>query len=178
MHRETTRGVCGADIMFMMSIILALTKLRTRFKSVINSNEKTKFATEHAKLCRQLFSRFHSCVKIAKVASYPYNVICCLMSPLVHLYTSSVWFKSFKTRQEQVMSFLQADSVSTQLPGAKHAGIYYLNNSLRATHEKFRRETGSKIGLSSFCHFRQKSVVKLIHEIPARMSVCQECENV
>ncbi len=76
------------------------------------------------------------------------------------------------------MSFLQANGVSTQLPGVKHAGIYYLNNSLCATHEKFHRETGSKIGFSLFCRFRQKSVVKLIHEIPARMSVCQECENV
>ncbi len=173
-----TKGVCGADITFMMSIILALTKLRTHFKSIINSNEKMKFATEHAKLCSELLSHFHSRVKIAKVASYPYNVICCLMSPLVHLYTSSIQFKSFKTRQEQVMSFLQADSVSTQLPGAKHTGIYYLNNSLCATHKKFHRETGSKIGFSLFCRFRQKSVVKLIHEIPARMSVCQECENV
>ncbi len=89
-HREMTKGVCGADITFVMSIILALTKLRTHFKSVINSNEKMKFITEHAKLCSELLSHFHSRIKIAKVASYPYNIICHLMSPLVHLYTSSI----------------------------------------------------------------------------------------
>ncbi len=142
-----------------------------------NPKQKTEITKQHTKLCGDLLFRFGSHVRIASLAKHSYNFVCRLMSPLVHLYPSSNRFTSFKTRRDRVIAFLKSEGVSTQLPGANHAGVFFLNNCLCSTHEKFRRETGSTISFPLFCRFRP-NCVKLIHEIPSRMSVCQECENV
>ncbi len=158
-------------------MIVALTKLKTKFKTMKNPKQKTEIAKQHTKLCGDLLFRFGSHVRIASLAKHSYNFICHLMSPLVHLYPSSNRFTSFKMRRDRVVAFLKSEGVSTQLPGANHAGVFFLNNCLHSTHEKFHRETGSTISFPLFCHFRP-NCVKLIQEIPSRMSVCQECENV
>ncbi len=164
-------------LLFVMSMIVALTKFKTKFKIMKTPKQKTEIAKQHTKLCGDLLFRFGSCVRIALLAKHSYNFVCRLMSPLVHLYPLSNQFTSFKMRRDCVVAFLKSEGVSTQLPGTNHAGIFFFNNCLRSTHKKFCRETGSMISFPSFCHFRP-NCIKLIDKIPSCMSVCQECENV
>ncbi len=189
MRKKTTgvsSGLAKLTACFVANALLLLAQLRVEFKKVSSclvSSRGVKrvgeIVSRHKAMCDNLIRRGGSRIRIARVVgkAYTYRKICHLMSPLWQLYENTMRNQEYRSWRQAVTDFILGDGISTQLPDAKTAGVFFLNCSLKETYSKFVQMTGRKIHFSTFCKLRPTNV-RLVDDIPNCMSVCPSCENV
>lgn len=79
--------------------------------------------------------------------------------------------------KEQVAQYYRSCGTSMELPDKKYVGKRFMLHNIAVAHQSFQRETGVKIGFSTFAKLRPRDV-HLSAQTPHRQCLCDKCANI